>query len=80
MLSQDLGNTPELVEAVVEGGWRQTDHVRVAEVAGHAGRHQGPMEAGGVAVNPQADLGAPAIGLPGADDGDAALRELVQLG
>lgn len=80
MRPQDLGNAPELVESIVEGGWRHSDHVGVAEVAGHAGRHQGPMEYGGVAVNPQADLGAPAIGLPGADDGDAALREPVQLG
>ena len=80
MLPEDISHPPELVEAVVEGGWRHSDHVRVAEVADHSGRHQGPMESGGVAVNPQAELGAPAIGLPGADDGDAALRELVQLG
>ena len=61
MLPEDLGDAPELVEAVVEGGWRQSDHVRVAEVAGHAGRHQGSMEAGGVAV--AAHLGGFAAGL-----------------
>ena len=37
MLAQDLGETPDFVERVVERRRRGADHIRFAEIAFHSG-------------------------------------------